>query len=71
MAPTDPRLAPSSPTDRRSQPPAGEIAVLGLAALGFCLLPIGKRGKRPLIEKWPERATCDARGSSARMREES
>src|SRR5664279_4023264 len=36
---------------------------------GFRLFPIEKRGKRPLIEKWPEKATCDVEAQRAWMQE--
>jgi len=48
-----------------------EQVVEGVAERGFRLFPAEERGQRPLIEKCPERATCDAGSSSAPMRKES
>jgi hypothetical protein len=33
--------------------------VLQMAELGFCLFPVKKWDKRPLISDWPRKATCD------------
>jgi hypothetical protein len=43
--------------------------VLRLATRGFRLFPVAARGKRPLIEKWTEKATCDADKLRAWMQE--
>jgi CHC2 zinc finger len=40
--------------------------VLRMADRGFGLLPVEKRSKYPLIDKWHERATCDAEGLAHR-----
>ena len=43
--------------------------VLRLAARGFRLFPVAVRGKRPLIERWPERATCHLDSARAWLQE--
>jgi hypothetical protein len=40
--------------------PNQQAVVHRMAERGFRLFPVEKRGKRPLIERWPEKATCDA-----------
>jgi hypothetical protein len=66
-AASDLRPLPSSLIGGRTQSTADEITVLGLAARGFRLFPVEKRGKRALIKKWTERATCDAESLRAWM----
>ena len=43
-----------------TEDPADQAVVLRMAARGFRLFPIERRGKRPVIHRWPEKATCDA-----------
>lgn len=55
MTNASPLLAPI-PTQRS---PQATGAVLRLARRGLRLLPVQARGKRPLVDEWPKRATFD------------
>lgn len=56
------------PAAEEETQPAFET-VLRMAACGFRLFPVAARSKRALIEKWPEKATCDAETLCAWMEE--
>src|SRR5664280_923754 len=52
-----------------TEDPKEQAVVLRMAERGFRLFPIEERGKRPLIERWPGRATCDAESLRGWMQE--
>ena len=47
----------------------GETAIPRLAESGFRLFPLTRWGKRPLIDKWQEKATCNGESLRAWMQE--
>ena len=49
----------SKPPRERSRSQKRETSVLGLASRGFRLFPLEARGKRPLIQEWPVKATSN------------
>jgi hypothetical protein len=51
----------------RPRPVTGELlrAALEAAERGWPVFPLVPRGKKPAIERWQQRATCDPAASAA------